>query len=234
MDPQKRSPWEILGTQCFEPCKHPALGHTFNECCTFTDTHTHIHFWPTVTHKVSFCHAQKVIAVCDLPCVFLCSHLWSRTRVCIRAPLSAFPHTSDRNMAIDNMSKRWGSCRQRGRMCWAEHPLIIRERGGDRARERVQWANTKVQIHCRYTVHSPVQMNGQWLGLLTSVPSFYLSLLPSPCFAFSLFFRGLPAIRAVEIDFLIHPSIPRPAFLLFHTPLPLPTLRSPNRYSICM
>lgn len=89
----------------------------------------------------------------------------------------------------------------------------------------------------RYTINCLAQMNR--LGLLTNTPLFYffsssppppLSLLPLFLFL-SSFFRGLSAIKAQGIDFLI---LSFPSFLLFNTPLPSPTPCSPNQYSICM
>lgn len=99
-------------------------------------------------------------------------------------------------------------------MCWPEHPAT-------KGARRVGWGEGAEKVD------TPPTARLKWtgFGLLTNTPilfrtffSFYSSIL-----SFSL------PLKQGRIDFLTPPP-----FLLFNTPLPLPTPHSPNQYCICM
>ena len=86
----------------------------------------------------------------------------------------------------------------------------------------------------RYTINSLAQMN--WLDLLPNTPLFYifpssLSISPSSVSFSLLFFRGLPDIKALGIDFLIL-SFP-PFFYLIPLCHCLPLTAQINTVSAC-
>lgn len=196
---------------------------THTDSTVHPHTHTHrkrVFFWLPTWFSLAVCelyYASCAPACVHVPlCVFyLCVCAFE----CVSVPL---PPTLASNMVIDNRGKRWRFCRQRGWMCWPEHPAT------KKIARSVGWGECAERKEIYHKLNR--------LGLLTDTPLFYFfsSSLLLPLFLFSLLFfsEGCLPLKQGELIFLIPP--PPTPLLLFNTPLPSPTPCSPNQYSIYM
>lgn len=172
-----------------------------------------------------------ILCTCLHPCLLVRRGVFSPPRVCvcIQVWLSAFPPTLASNTVIDNRRKGEGSADKEAECA---DQSINSDKSSEECGLRQGCSESRYTINCLAWLAD--QHSSVFISSLLLLPLLRLLLL-SPSFHYfffaPLFFRGLSAIKAERIDFLI---LSFPSFLLFNTPLPLPTPRSPNQYSICM